>query len=185
MEDLGEVSVVTHPEAVAADVDDVAVVQEPVDKRSGHDLIAEDLPPLLKALVGREYGGCALVAAIDELEEEHGSGLADRQVTDLVDDQERGIGQRLEPMCEPPCGLCFFQRCDEVGQGAVVDTPAALRGLDGETDREMRLPDTGRTEKDDVFLSLEEAELVERIDLLALDRGLEAEIEVLQRFDAR
>ena len=35
--------------AVVADVDDVAAVQEPVEERGGHDLVAEDAAPLLEA----------------------------------------------------------------------------------------------------------------------------------------
>ena len=53
---LPEVGVLTHAEAVAADVDDVAMVQEPVDQRSGHDFVAKDLAPFFKALVARKYG---------------------------------------------------------------------------------------------------------------------------------
>jgi len=40
-------AVLTHPEAVAADVDDVEVVDEPIHERCGHDLVAEDGAPLL------------------------------------------------------------------------------------------------------------------------------------------
>ena len=93
MERLGEVGVLAHPVAAATDVDDVAVMQEPVDERCGHDLVAQDLAPLLEAFIRGQHSGCALIAPIDELEEEHGTGLADRQVADLVDDQERGVGQ--------------------------------------------------------------------------------------------
>lgn len=46
---------VTYPVAVAADVDDVTVVNEVLDQRGGHDLVAEDLAPFLKALVGGEH----------------------------------------------------------------------------------------------------------------------------------
>mgnify|MGYP001114284387 CR=1 FL=1 len=49
MEDLGEVGVLTHPVAVAVDVDDMAVVQQAIDERSSHDLVAQDLAPLLEA----------------------------------------------------------------------------------------------------------------------------------------
>ena len=35
------------------------------------------------------------------------------------------------------------------------------------------------------FTALQEAELMQRVDLLALDRGLEAEVEVFERFDGR
>ena len=76
MEDLGEVGVLTHPVAVAVDVDDMAVVQQAIDERSSHDLVAQDLAPLLEALVGRQHSGYALIAPVDELEEEHRAGLA-------------------------------------------------------------------------------------------------------------
>jgi hypothetical protein len=45
-----------HPVAVAADVDDVAVVEKAVDQRRRHDLVTKDLTPLLKALVAGEHG---------------------------------------------------------------------------------------------------------------------------------
>ena len=51
MEGPGELGVMAHPVAVAPDVNDVTVVQEPVDQRGSHDLVAEDLAPLLEALV--------------------------------------------------------------------------------------------------------------------------------------
>ena len=117
MEDLGEVGVLTHPVAVAVDVDDMAVVQQAIDERSSHDLVAQDLAPLLEALVGRQHSGCALIAPVDELEEEHRAGLADRQVADLVDDQELGIGEDLEAESQLAGGLGFFERGDEIGQG--------------------------------------------------------------------
>ena len=52
VEDGVELGVLAHPIAVAADVDDVAVVKEAVDEGGGHDVITEDLAPLLEALVG-------------------------------------------------------------------------------------------------------------------------------------
>ena len=49
-----EVAVLAHPVAVAADVDDVAVVvQQAVDESRGHDLVAEDAAPFLEALCWR------------------------------------------------------------------------------------------------------------------------------------
>ena len=97
---------------------------------------AQDLTPLFEPFVGREHGGCALVAPVDELEEEHGAGLADRQVADLVDDQERGIGEDLEAASELTGGLGFFERGDEIGQSAVVDSAPALRRRNGKADRQ-------------------------------------------------
>ena len=71
--------------------------------------------------------------------------LPDRQVADLVDDQERGIGEDLEAASQLAGGLGFFERSDEVGQSAVVDSAPALSSGDGEADRQMRLADARRS----------------------------------------
>ena len=128
-------------------------MQQAIDECSGHDFVAQDLTPLFEPFVGGQHGGCALVAPVDELEEEHGAGLADRQVADLVDDQERGIGEDLEAASELTGGLGFFERGDEIGQSAVVDSAPALRRRNGKADRQMRLADARRAEEDDVLIT--------------------------------
>ena len=87
--------------------------------------------------------------------------------------------------CEPAGGLRFLERRDQIGEGAVVDASAALGGRDREADREMGLADTRRTEEHDVLVPLDEAELVQALDLLAVHRGLEGEVEVGERLDGR
>ena len=74
-----------HPVAVAADVDDVAVVQEAVDQPGGHHLVAEHTAPFLEALVRSEHRRGTLVAGVDELEEQDRALLGHRQVADLAD----------------------------------------------------------------------------------------------------
>lgn len=49
--------VVPHAVAVPTNVDDVAVVDEPVDQHRRHDLVTENVAPLRKALVGGEDRG--------------------------------------------------------------------------------------------------------------------------------
>lgn len=86
MQFFPQISVVPHSEAVAADVDNVAVVEQSVDQRRGHHFIAEDVAPFLKALVTGQHRRRMFVAAAHELKEVHGPGARDRQVADLVDD---------------------------------------------------------------------------------------------------
>ncbi len=73
-------------EAVAADADDVAVVQEAVDEGRGHDLVAE-----------------------------HGAVLADGEVVDLVDHQRRGVGRQADPPREVSGCAGFQERFDQAG----------------------------------------------------------------------
>ena len=59
----------------AADIEDDALVQEPVEDGGGHGLVSgEDAGPVLDALVGGDGGGAASVAIADEAEEEPGIG---------------------------------------------------------------------------------------------------------------
>ena len=131
---LGEFGVASHPVAVAADVDDAAAVEEPVQERNGHHLVAEDPAPFLEALVRGQDRRSAALAPIDELEEEDRAALGHRQVADLVVDQQRGVGQGVEPSVEPACGLGLLQRVDQVGQGSEVDLAAALGRGDRQAD---------------------------------------------------
>ena len=145
MDRLRKLRVAPHPVAVAPDVDDVAPMEHPVEQCSGHDLVAEDPAPLLEALVRRQHGRGVAVAPVDELEEEDGATLGDRQVADLVDDQECRVGQRLEAAVEPAGRLGLLQRVHQVGQGSEVDLAPVLGRRDRQADRQVRLADPGRT----------------------------------------
>jgi hypothetical protein len=61
---------------------------------------------------------------------------------------------------------------------AVVDPSPALR-RDGEADREVRSADPGRPVQNHVLATFDEAELVQTLDLLAAQRGLKDEVQVL------
>src|SRR5215207_7256366 len=145
-------------------------MDEPVDQGARHDLVAEDLAPLVEALVRGQHGGRAFVAATHELEEEHRAGPTDREIADLVDDQETGEDERLQAVTEATRLLRLLERRDQVGERAVVDASSALRRgdgeTDGETDGEVALAHVGRPQEDHVLVALEEAERVEALDLL-------------------
>ena len=100
--------------------------------------VVQDLSPLLEALVRGDHGRGMLVASVDELEEQDGAAAGDREVADLVHDQERGVREGFEPVVEATGCLGLFKRVDEVGQRSVVDPAAALGRGDGQTDRQVR-----------------------------------------------
>lgn len=60
---------------------------------------------------------------------------------------------------------------------------AGLDGPDPEGDGEVGLAHAGRTEQDDVLGALDEAQAGELAHLLAIDRGLKVEIELVQALD--
>src|SRR5439155_11534793 len=54
--------------------------------------VPEDVAPCAEALIARQDDRAPLVAAGDELEEEIGAVAVDRDVADLVDDQQLRLG---------------------------------------------------------------------------------------------
>jgi hypothetical protein len=79
-----EVGVFAQPVRVALDGDDHRVVQQPVEQRGGDHGVAEDLGPLAEAAVAGQDHRAALVAGVDELEEQVAAAGAHRQVAELV-----------------------------------------------------------------------------------------------------
>src|SRR5690606_31675491 len=126
-----------------------------------------------------------LVAPGHELEEEHGAGAADRQVADLIDDEDRRVREHLEALLELARGLGLLEARDEIGERAVVDAPPTLGRGNGQADGQVGFADAGRTQEDHVLFSFDEAELVKALDLLSSDRGLEAEVEAVERLYGR
>jgi len=137
-------------------------------------------PHSSKPLIRREHRGRVLVPPGHQLKKKHCAGARDREIADLIDDQQRRMREDLQPRLQPSSGLRLFERGDQVSQRAVVDAPASLRCGDRKTDRQMRLTDSGRAEEDDILAALHEAELVEALHLLAAQRGLNGEIEVVE-----
>jgi hypothetical protein len=115
------------------------VVDEPADEGGGHHGVAEDLAPLLEAAVGGDGDRAALVAAGDEREEEVGRGSLERQVADLVDDEQVVALEAPELRLELVAVLRALEPRDSLlrrGEGHPV---ALLARLHPERDRQVRL----------------------------------------------
>src|SRR5688572_24847972 len=158
-------------------------MDEAIDERRGHNLVAKDRAPLFKAFVGRQHGRRVLVAARHQLKEEHCAGPADWKVANLVDHEQRGMREDFETRLQATRGLRFLQRRDQIGERAVVHASSALRGSDRQANREMGFADPWWAQEDDVFPPLDEAELVKTLHLLATERRLEGEIKLGEPLD--
>ena len=98
------------------------------------------------------------------------------------------MSQDRQAALESASRLCLLEGGDHVGEGAVVDAPAILRSGAGQADGQMCLADARWAPQHHVLLALQEAKLGETVDLFALDRWLEGEIELpegLHRRQAR
>ena len=76
------------------------MVQEAIEQCRCDDWITEDLAPFSKATIGGQDHRTALVARVDELEEQVAASLNDRQVPDLVNDEERRPAEESNPFAQ-------------------------------------------------------------------------------------
>ena len=180
-----EFGVLAEAIAGALDLHDDGVVEQPVEQRGGDDGIAEDVAPFGKAAVGGEDHGAAFVAGVDELEKQIAAAGHDGQVADLVDDQQRGAGKEPDALVQTAFALGAGELAEQVGQGAEVDAAAGFDRLDAERGGEMAFAGAGRAEEMDDLVARDEPELGERQDAIAIERGLEREVEPGERLDRR
>jgi hypothetical protein len=76
-----EIGMGTEAVAGAFDLDDDGVVEEAIEQGGGDDWVAEEVAPFGETAVRGEDHGTFFVAGVDQLEEEVGAAVADRQVT--------------------------------------------------------------------------------------------------------
>ena len=156
-------------------------MDEPVDHRDGGDLVAEDLAPGAEGLVAGDDQRGAFVARRDEAEHQVGGFGVERDVADFVDDQQRDERQPAQFGVEAVVAFGVGEPGDPFGRGGERDALAGEAGADRDGDREVGLAGAGRAEQDDVLAGVQEVELAEVLDDLALDRALEGEVELLER----
>ncbi len=101
-------------------------------------------------------------------------------VADLVQDQQVGSGQRLEQDGQTVLLASAAGAGDQIVQGQEIDAVAALDGLEGQAESQVRFADPGRSEEQDVGPLVQEAQRGELVDGLFGHLGLGVEIEAFQ-----
>src|SRR5690606_20279756 len=114
------------------DIERHRVMQEAVENGGSDDAVAEHLAPGTEALVAGEDHRAALIATANQLEEEIGADTVDRQVADLVDDQQAWRGVELEFLVQPAFGQSLAQGGDQLRGRGEKHPVAGLDRLDAE-----------------------------------------------------
>ena len=167
--------------ALAADVDDVGVVEQAVeDGACDHRVAAEDLAPGTEAFVAGQDDAATFVAARDHLEEQIALQLVQRQVADLVEDQQARVRVGLQLLLEPVLVEGPCQRGHQVVCAQEEHAPPGRRRLQAQSNAEHGLPCPGRADDQDVLPVLEEAQRGEVSHQTTVHRGLELEVELLE-----
>jgi site-specific DNA recombinase len=124
--------------------EDLGMMNEPVDHRGGDDVVAEDLAPAGKGLVRGHDHRRTLIAGGHEREHQVRGLRVERDVADLVTDDQRDPAEGGELVLEPPLALGVLQSGDPLGGGLKPDAVPREARADRDRDRQMRFPGTGR-----------------------------------------
>lgn len=141
-------SLLFEPIALAADRDDVSVLQQTVEDRGGDDGIAEDLPRLADGPIRGEQDAAAFVATAHGLEEDMRRIGLDGQVAQFIDDQQLGFGKVEGLLIEDPLGVRFHELRDQRRRASKQDGVASGDRGASEPDAQVRLSDPRRTEEE-------------------------------------
>ena len=139
-----------EPVAFAVQFQDVDVMGQPVEKRAGETLIAEDARPFVERQIGCDDRRAAFVTLAEDLEQQFGAGLRERHVAEFVDDQQLDGGELRLELEQAPFVARLHELMDERRRGGEGDGKSSLAG--GETQRQgdMGLARAAVAESDDV-----------------------------------
>ena len=77
-------TLLAEPVAFTTDGDHVTVMEQPIEDGAGHHVVTEDPPPLSHRPVRGHQEAAALVAPVDELEEQMRGVDFERQISEFV-----------------------------------------------------------------------------------------------------
>ena len=174
---------IAHSVAGALDLYDDGVVQQSVEQRGGHYGVAEDLSPFGKAAIRGEDHGAFFIASVDQLEEQIGPALGDRQVADLIDDKQCGTGVEADFLGQSSFAFSLDHGIDQFGESGSVDAFAGLDRSHPERAGDMTLAGSGRAEQVHRLGPLDELQLRQGHDPVAIERRLEGKVEAFQGLD--
>src|SRR6516164_1330991 len=143
--------------AVVAGLDDVAVMGQAVEQRGRHFGIAEHARPFPKRKIGGDDDGGALVKPADEVEQKLTAGLCERQIAELVENDEVHAGQMFgEPALPAVAGL-GLEPVDEVDDVVEASSGAIANATPRDGNGQMALASPGPSDQHDVALLGDEA----------------------------
>jgi hypothetical protein len=130
---------VSEAPGLGAGVDNVRAVGEAVDDGFREPGVGEHLGPFSERQVGGHDQAAAFVSFGEDLEDELGGAVGQRQVAQLVQADEFGAGVAANDACELAAAVGFLQFVRESGERGEPDAAALLAGADRQGDREVRL----------------------------------------------
>lgn len=173
--------------ALAGDLHDVGVVQEPIQHRGRQCLVVGKGPgPLRERQVAGQNHAATLVALGNDVEEQVRLVAPEGQVADLIDHQQaRPHHHAVEVLPEPLLAVCRRELQHQVGRADEARLDPRHDGAVGQRNRQVALAHAAGAEQDDVLRALDEAECRQFLKLRTRRSRSEGEVVLLQGLHRR
>ena len=141
-----------------------------VEERAGQTFLAERGGPLVERQVRGDDGGAAFIALADQLEQQLGAGLRQRNEAKFVDNQQLVAGELLLQAQEPLLVAGLDEFVNDGGGEAGFD--AMLARCQSDADGDMCFTDTAGAKGDDVLAAVDERRAGQVQDQFLLSVGI-------------
>ena len=133
------------------------MMREAVQQRGGHLGIAKDAGPFAEAEVCRDDDAGAFVELAEQMEQHRTARGTERQVPELVEDNEIGMDKPIGDLARSSLRLLLLERVDQLDGREEPDTLVMmLDGLNADCRRDVRLARAGTADQDNVVGVVEE-----------------------------
>ena len=162
--------------AVSFNVNDPAMMEEPIQDGGGDDGIAEEFLPIGKAFVRCDNSGAFLIAIGDELEKEISFTAVHGEIAHLIHNNQGRVEIGFTP------GLGFLQFADQGIHGGEINLESVAAGLDRQRDGQMGFPHPGRAQEDDILMLGDKGQIEELHDRFFIQLRMKGEVILLDGF---
>ena len=148
------------------------MVGQSVEQCGRHLGIAEHAGPFTEAKIGGDDNAGALMELTQEMEEQRAAGSTERQVAQLVQNDEIGMDEPIGDLSGSALRLLLIERIDQFDGREEADTPAVvLDGLHADSGREMGFPCAGTADQNDIVGLVDELAAMELAQERLVDRA--------------
>ena len=151
-------------------------MRQPVQQGRRHAFPLEDLAPLTERQIAGEQETGPFIAIREDLEQQLGAGAAEREVSQLITDQQIHPIELAQEAVQLILLLGFLQACDQRGRRVELDPPTGPAGRQTQGNRQMRFSDSRIPDQAEILMLVQPLAAGPFHDLLFVHVRQEAEV---------
>ena len=125
-------------------------MSQPIQQGGRHAFSLEDLAPVAERKVAGDQQAATLVTIDEDLKQKFGSGSAERQITQFVDDQQVEFVETLQHSIQSELLLSFFELSHKRSRREKLRPQSVSTGTKPQRNREMCFPRSRLPQQADV-----------------------------------